>query len=329
MKILHITPHLGGGVGTVICDWMGRDEKQGYHIIASLDTINPKASKQLYEEGVVGVHCMGLQKNYHILDWLICESDIIIVHYWDHPMLADLLSRPLPDCRMVFWCHKNIPYSQSELSYPDVWIDTSPIQGHGKYIWSTGDISRFLEIKKAAHKGFNIGTVVSPKLHPRFRDMCEEIKKRIPDARFTCLGDHNEKTVYPEYFKFTGKVDDVAPYLAEMDVFFYPLRGDHYGTGEQVLGESMAAGVVPVVMDNPCERSIISNFYDGYIAHDTNQAINHIISFLLKTNYGREVVGARARNSAINLYSLDTMVFQWNDVFDSMMSKTKSERRVL
>ena len=29
MNILHITGHLGGGIGTVICDWMKKKDKNG------------------------------------------------------------------------------------------------------------------------------------------------------------------------------------------------------------------------------------------------------------------------------------------------------------
>ena len=46
IKILHITPHLGGGVGSVLLNWLQYETlncKEKKHLIATLDFANEKA----------------------------------------------------------------------------------------------------------------------------------------------------------------------------------------------------------------------------------------------------------------------------------------------
>ena len=123
-----------------------------------------------------------------------------------------------------------------------------------------------------------------------------------------------------------------VPYLAEMDVFGYPLRSDHFGTSEQVLGEAMAAGVVPVVMDNPAEKLIVTPTPGPYptgircrYQDDYPKAVEWI--------YGlpemRRRISENSRSCAKELYSLDTMIRKWDEVFAEMMEKPKTVRHTL
>jgi len=318
MRILHITPHMGGGVGTVIMGWMEADtDYRSYHAILCLDSINDKAQNALSRFNTPYIE-LGATSSY--IPMYVDKADIILVHAWDHPWLEELLRKGLPDCRLVFWCHKNYPVPTKGVNYPDLFIDTSPIQGHGRHIWSTGNISRFLAIKPKAHEGFNIGyvgTVDYKKMHPDFFDMCLKITASIPGVRFTVVGEnHLPHGPWDLMITYTGKVDDVAPYLAEMDVFGYPLRPDRYGTSEQVVGEAMAAGVVPVLMPNPAEKEI------GFWVSSPQQYCDTIY-FLHKHPDHRENLSICAREMARRKYSIDRMIASWNEVFAEMMEKPK------
>ena len=327
MKILHISPHMGGGVGTVIMGWQTKLEVK--QTVMCLDWANHKAIATL--KGHLIGDASAMDKKHPFIHDVIRNNDIVLVHYWDHRMLADLLADPLPPCRLVFWCHKNIPYSQAALDYPDLWIDTSPIQGRGRHIWSTGGIDRFLQIQPKAHEGFNVGyvgTIDFKKIHPDFQHICDHLIESIPNIHFIMVGEPHFSLRPSSFFTFTGKVDDVAPYLAEMDVFGYPLRPDHYGTSEQVLGEAMAAGVVPVVMDNPAERRIIKFCHDGLTATNEQEYVHSIYSLYLDKKV-RGKMSNSARKKAAELYSLDTMIDKWNAVFDETMSKPKRDRGTL
>jgi glycosyltransferase involved in cell wall biosynthesis len=332
MKILHVAPHLGGGIGTVVLDWIEKD-KDNIHTILCLDSANGKACKfamthgiKLYDSGVY--LCMA-----NISRGLIQDADIVLFHFWDHDTIPQFLKLKMPDCRIIFWCHKNYQVPQKYLEYPDRFFDTSPIQGHGQYIWSTGNMERFFNLEPVKHEGFNIGyvgTVGYQKIHPHFIEMCKAIN--IPKVRFTVVGDVTGTVAFGEglgrvqdqRFTFTGKVDDVAPYLAEMDVFGYPLRSDHYGTCEQALGEAMAAGIVPIVMDNPAEKTVVFSGNNGMVV-DTEERYIHWVNQLYLHPKMRQEMSVYARNSAKFNYSIDTMISKWNSVFDDIMKEEKKE----
>jgi glycosyltransferase involved in cell wall biosynthesis len=312
MNILHITPHLGGGVGTVIMGWMENVDSDftTYHAILCLDSINGKARNTLARLRV---------PIFNDFEPALERADIVLCHYWGHPMLAEFLSKPLPDCRLVFWHHQNLPVPQNIKDYPDLFIGTSPIQGYERSIWSTGGVSRFLDVKPTPHRGFNIGYVGwvdYRKLHKDFIPMCHEIKKRIPEARFIIAGEVKIpiEGLGPE-FQFLGHTDDVAGVLAQCDVFGYPLRPDHFGTCEQVLGEAMAAGVVPVCMDNPAEALITG-------ANSGVSCVDRICALYENTYMGRQLPNL-CRQRAADLYSIDKMIKAWDEVFQEMMTQPK------
>lgn len=310
MKIIHLCSHAGGGVGTVLKGWLQKDNINT-HQVFSLENMEDKRLFQgfssVYENA----------QPVFIYD-AIKEVDIVVVHFWDRPILLQFLTRPLPSCRLIFWSHKNWNVPDKWIFFPDMFIDTSPIQSHKQYIWSTGDISRFLEIKPIHHQGFNIGyigTVDYTKIYRHFIRLFNSIK--IPDVKFTIIGKNNTEHRSSGSIKFLGQVDDVAPYLAEMDLFFYPLRRDHYGTCEQSLGEAMAAGIPPVMIENPAESFI---FYQGCYEEEK---ITSIVELLGQDGSLRKYAAIEAKIRARELYSIDNMIAEWDSVFDDMMQKEK------
>ena len=333
MKVLHITSHLGGGVGTVIMGWMGgisRYWEEDYtheHRIACLDYANDKAYSDIKSKEIDIADEM--IKYRGAVEEDITWADVTLVHYWDNPLLMELFSEPIPPCRLVFWHHNNIPVPPAVRYYPDVFVGTSPIQGYDKHIWSTGGVDRFLKIQPKEHEGFNIGYVGwvdYRKMHPNFIEMCKAID--IPDVRFTIVGKNNIGGASGGKFTFTGLVDDVAPYLAEMDVFFYPLKKDHFGTSEQVISESLAAGVVPVVMNNPCEKEILNNGENGFIARNEKEAVD-CIEYLYHNKKNREWMSGNSRTKARLIYDINKMIYQWDSIFEEMMESPKKQRGLL
>ena len=310
MKILHVAPHYGAGVGTVVSGWISKDS-QNAHRAYSLDLCIDRKVNSLF------VQTDDLRDDMK-------EADIVLVHYWDSPFLGNLLSRPLPECRLIFWVHKHYPIPEDEVLYPDRCFGTSRIQYLPDWIWSTGDISRFLEIKSKAHHGFNVGYVggvsYQGKMHPNIFDLCDAID--IPDVHFTFVGENKTAMISSGKYTFIGKVDDVAPYLAEFDVPGYPLRSDHWGTCEQVIGEAMSAGVVPVLMDNPAERLI-------WKGCKSEAEYIEMVDLLYRNPELREAMSDGCRERAKELYSIDTMISRWNDIFDEMMTQPKRSRKEL
>lgn len=318
MKILIITSHMGGGVGNVLCNWMRHVDNNDYKMI-SLDRINNKAKKEILDYDLNVVE----QKRREDTQRDMSQADIVVVNYWkNNAYLLKFLSYKLPPCRMVAWHHMYAEIPQIERDLFNEWIETSPLLGR-RSIWSTGDIKPFLDVKPQSHKRFNVGyvgTVDYRKLHADFLDMCNAVD--IPNVMFIVVGENNIGGKTDKRFWFTGKVNDVRPFLAVMDIFAYPLRSDHYGTCEQVLGEAMATGLPCVVMDNPTERYICEN--TGFIANSPENYIK-----LIETLYNNPVSdGTKSfiRKYGTERYDTHKMISDWNQVFEEMMQKPKRER---
>lgn len=333
--ILHITPHLGGGVGTVLLNWLDCD-KLNKHTIATLDFANEKAIQFCEENNI------GLFSNIIIKDLLqkIEVSDITVIHFWNHPLLYDFLIRnSLPSSRVVIWAHvlgKYPPYvfNNKLLDICDKFIFTNPISS--KYILnsskiasilSTGGIERFENFKLKKHTGYNIGyigTVDFAKMHP---DFVSTINKTSADKVFIVGGD-KQKEIFknaPDKFIIKGKMDDITPVLEELDVFCYLLNPNHYGTGEQVLQEAMSVGVVPAVLNNDTEKSIVIHNETGLIADDLEEYIKYID--LLKNDLNlRKRLSENAINYAKNNFTLESLKNQWEKVFEEVIKIKKTEK---
>jgi L-malate glycosyltransferase len=354
VNVLHITPHLGGGVGTVVLNWLKKEyesNKGTSHKIACLE--ENKNSMDEYLDLGMSIND-GMYRRKDLLMDLVAESDIVLLHWWNHPALFDLMvNTQFPPCRLVIWNHVsalNPPYIHSNklIDYADSFVFTSPVSyealeivslpDHLKQrldvVWSSCGTEIFTNFKRVDHEGFNIGftgTVDYGKLHPDFVRMCSNIN--IPEARFLiCSGDSQDrvkedaiKYSISDKFVFNGRVPSVMPYLAIYDVFGYPLQPKHLGTCEQAIGEAMMAGVVPVVLNNPAERYIIENGVTGIIA-DSQDEYCRAIEYLYYNPKKRRELAANAIRSAKDKYSIPKKMKAWEEIFSKMLIKVKRVR---
>jgi glycosyltransferase involved in cell wall biosynthesis len=98
---------------------------------------------------------------------------------------------------------------------------------------------------------------------------------------------------HPERIELRGHTLDPVSALAEADIFFYPLRRDHYGTAENALVEAMSMGLAPVVLDNPAEMKIVAHRKSGLIAHTIDECVS-CLRRLVQAPSLREELGAVA-----------------------------------
>lgn len=336
MKILHITPHMGGGVGTVIRGWIDHD-KFNRHSIICLDYVNEISLNWANSK------CIDITGNpgRRFIDFVVKRSDIVVVHWWPHKLLDNLFSEfGFSPVRMIFWCHYNYNVHPEVVKYPDMFISTSKVMG-GQYdcIMSTGGVDEFLKVKHEPTGHFNVGyvgTVDWKKLHGSFLLMMHKIGVNVTESIFTIVGEDNisKRIQLPwtlhsiDRFRFVGKVDDIYKYYSGFDVFGYPLRHDHYGTAEQVLGEAMACGIVPVCMDNPAEKLIIQEGITGYLCKSEEEYIDNIEHLYHKPTL-RKWMGQNARESAAAMYDIRNMVGRWNATFEEIMEQPKTSRGAL
>lgn len=335
-NILHITPHLGGGVGKVLLNWIIPDNIN-HHEIATLDFANEKSIRLCKENNI------SLFSEIKINDLLkkIKKADIVLIHFWNHPLLYDFLIRnPLPESRIIIWSHimGNYPpyvYNKKLLDICDKFVFSS--DASKKYfknssktasILSTGGIEDFDKIKIKKHSTYNlayIGTVDFAKMHP---DFVKTMEKTSADKIFI-VGGKKEKEIFKgcsKKFIVKGETNDIISILKESDVFCYMLNKNHYGTGEQALQEAMAIGVVPVVLNNDCEKNLVAHNKTGLIAKNKKEYINYID--LLKNDIDlRKKLSKNAKIYAKNNFSLDTLKTEWQKVFNEIMKIKKTQKK--
>lgn len=348
-KIIHIAPHFGGGVGSVVLNYLAR-EKENVHVaacwdVAKADTVNSFAS--------IGIPLYSAMANKpEELLQLIQEADIVLLHFWNHPLgYWFLVNNPLPPARVVIWAHTagRYPpyvYPTKLLEYADRFVYTAAssldVEEAKNFrdpeklsvIVSTSGIERFADIQHIPHTGFvigYIGTVDHAKLHRDYVDMCSQVARIVPEARFVVISGDSQEELKRDVMRaglgnkvnFLGKVDDVAAHIAGFDVLGYPLMSKHFGTGEQVLQESMAAGVVPVVLDNPTETAIVQEF--GVVARDTDDYIAKIVDLWLDREKLRSM-GIKAREFALRKYTFAVLCDRWQKLFEKVMEYPRRER---
>jgi len=332
-NILHITPHLGGGVGTVLLNWLSNKNNKNINTIATLDFANDKAKKICKEKRIELYSAIDKEKLFQ----LVKEADIVLLHFWNHPLLYDLIiNNELPPSRLVIWSHisglvaPNI-IDEKILNYPDKFIYTTTISKEIKEnetILSTGGIEHLKDVKNEKHEGFTvgyIGTVDLAKMHPKY---VETLSKTNAD-KFIILGGNQEKEISSgadPRFEFMGKVDDIKPYISKMDVFGYLLNPKHFGTAEQAIQEALAVGVVPVVLNNKCEKSLVKHMETGLVANNLEEYVKYI-DLLKKDKTLFNKLRENGKKYALAHFSLNNLNNSWNKVFDEVITYSKTPKK--
>ena len=351
-KILHITPHLGGGVGRVLLNYLIR-AKESYsfsHKITCLDYANENALEIAAKNNIEITDNACFEPQRILAE--IQKADIILFHWWNHPLLIDFLVRQkLPPSRVIFWSHISgfhPPYvfTQKALCYPDKFVFTTPVSFKTKEVktyqnknklcsvWSTGGIDHVRNIKLKSHNGFNIGyigTVDYCKMHPDFLKINNAID--IPDIKFIICGSPNHNEIKQESknlgiadkFNFTGQISDISKYLCEFDIFGYPLAPYHYGTCDQALAESMAAGVVPVVLSNKMEKYMVKHKITGLVANTPEDYIK-AVKYLYDNPAYKQKLSKNAKEYAFKTFSLNKMTDEWERVFNEVLNLPKTRK---
>lgn len=353
-NILHITPHFGGGVGSVLrglIDELGRIDGFEQEIV-TFDFINEQSRKWAKERGhAVYSEISPLSPELHAL---VCAADIVHVHFWNHPLTYLFLdSFSGKKARVVIWAHCNGAYApylfpEAVLSFPQLFVTTSEYSAKTKTIasqpaeWQSAhlrnvtsrcDTGDFLKITPEEHSGVvvgYVGTVDYCKMHRNSLDMLAAVSS--PDVRFVVCGGESHDIIQAEAqakgwgdrFDFKGKVSDVPAVLAEFDIFAYPLTKEHYGTGEQVLVEAMAAGIPQVVLDNGPESYIVKDGVTGIVA-DGPEEFTRAIERLAADPELRREMGENSRKCAAEQLTLAQMVAEWVGIYEELMTHPAKE----
>jgi hypothetical protein len=284
MKVLHVTPHLGGGVGkahAMLCAALPNDIEQTFLL---LEPPHDRRHVDAIRACGARVHITG---NFDDIAQHTRAADIVQFEFWNHPRLFECLARvDFPALRSVFWSHISGLFKPA--------VPPGLMAEAGRFVFTTEASLALPPAKEllpgrvtAIGSGFGfagaparsengapriayLGTVDFVKMHPGFFDVVDAMREEV---RVSVWGEPTGQVVaraqgmrHPQRVRFHGPTAAPERALAEADIFFYPLQPTHYGTAENALIEAMSLGLVPVVLDNPAESAIVRDGQTGLVA---------------------------------------------------------------
>lgn len=354
VTILHVTTHMGGGVGKTLSNIASFANKSGQeyvHTIACLEIPEKTQYIELARENGVPVYIAPTRQELFVL---MEQADIVQFEWWHHPLMAQWLCEGVfPPIRVIIWCHVSgvyppvilptllqiphkfiltTPYSYESISLQN--IHRNEFAGKTGVVFGSGGFDQFSEVKRKKHDGFNVGyvgTLDYSKLHPDFAKFCAAAK--LPEARFILVGDAPNRHLLEndahkhnvlEQIVFVGYTRDVSEELASFDVFGYPLNAEHFGASENALLEAMAAGVPPVVLAQAAEKYIVRDMETGLLVNNYEEYGN-ALRYLYAHPEVRQRLGEAARADVISKYSVEQITKQLNTHYMDVMQQNKKE----
>ncbi|MBN1381292.1 MAG: glycosyltransferase family 4 protein [Deltaproteobacteria bacterium] len=355
-NILHLLPHAGGGVGAVLRAVLAAEsEKESpyRHVVASLDYLNDVTQKHFNIHGISWTDEVAVKRRDE-LSALLDQADIVLAHWWNHPLIMRLLFEGLPATRLIIWSHVNGYYppqaffpelfelperfvftSKVSMTVPAVQELSDDLKSRLRVIRSCAGIpsgSESLCPKSDPFRAGYIGTVEPVKMHADFLSMCANAN--MPTPVVVAGGpDHEDLRRQAQAmnlagcFHILGPVKDASRIFRLLHAFAYPLSPRHYGTGEQVLIEAMAFGAVPVVLANPPEKALIRHGQTGLVA-DNAADFSAKLRMLMENPAERETLAAGGRRFVMEECGIEHSIKAFHALFEETLSLSKQPRKL-
>jgi hypothetical protein len=317
MRILHVTPHLGGGVGkghAALRTALAGNVEQTYLLLEApldrryADLIRTCGGDVRFAEDLEDVARLAR------------EHDVVQFEFWNHPRLFECLARTdFAAIRSVFWAHVSGLFApvvppglvveagrfvfSTEASLTIPWLAEMP---HDRVAVIRSGFGFPPRLPERAADGLPetayLGTVDFAKMNPGFFEVVDALDM---DALVRVWGECSTPVIAralamnnPQRIRFCGQTATPAAALANAEIFFYPLQPGHYGTAENALVEAMSLGLVPVVLNNPAEAAIVQDGQTGLVGETIDHCVELLQSLLtsvsLRDRLSRNAAAAMA-----------------------------------
>ncbi|WP_394690683.1 glycosyltransferase [Hoeflea sp.] len=348
MKIVHITPHLGGGVGKAHAALCEADEETADRHYVLLEAPRDTRHADTIRQSGAAVSIapdMGLVRD------LISSADLIQFEWWNHPLMCGLLAGPpLPPMRTVFWSHVSgistpfIPKGLVEAA--DRFVFTSECSRlAGNMAGLDADVVARTEVINSGfgypstgghqprdHRGHGIsylGTVEFTKMNPAMMEVIDRVAHSdvIVDVwggveASSPVHDAIAAMKHPGRFRLRGQTQTPREALQHSSIFLYLLQPFHFGTAENALVEAMSLGCAPLVLANPCELAIVRHGETGLVAQSADHAVE-LLTWMLE--HPQEVcrMGEAARKEVSEAKTPERSIAAFRRLWQSTLAQPK------
>lgn len=351
ISVLHITPHLGGGVGKALSSLVLESMKSGrqfHHVIVCLE--QPEKAQFLDKIALYGAQVVICPSVFE-LNQLVSNADVVQLEWWNHPETIKCLCHLSHNSiRLIVWCHVSglhnpvIPSKLVEASHK--FLFTSPCSLKADNIASLCESQNSKLGVVSSGGGFDelpnpspcidsrisvgyIGSLNFSKLHPKFTTYLASVD--LPDFEVRVIGEPINRDVLESQcielgiggrLNFRGYSANIVSELEKINVLAYLLNPMHYGTAENALLEAMAMGIVPIVLDNLAESSIVENFVNGFVVHSPEDFAN-TVKWLSENPEQRRGIGLQSAKLTREKYSAEKMYKAFCRFYEEILHQKK------
>ena len=351
ITVLHITPHLGGGVGKALSGLLVQTRVSGAPVVHLVICLEKPEKSQFIDRILDNGDEVIIAPDVSRIDELVSKADIVQVEWWNHPAIIECLCSMAPQAmRLLVWCHVSGLYNPiippKLIENSDRVLFTSPcslaskevsaftsLKGNQLFVVSSGGgFSDFPEPngdKMAPLSVGYLGSLNFAKLHPAYIEFLSAVN--LPAFKVRLIGDLLNREVLERQsddagrsgmLDFRGYTTDVITELRAINVMAYLLNPQHYGTAENALLEAMAMGIVPIVLDNPAENNIVEHMSTGLIVCNPNQFAD-AIDWLANNPEELSRIGLQAATSIRTRFTLEVMEASFRTHYEEVIKEQK------
>jgi len=350
IQIVHIMPHLGGGVGkalsTLVSSFMDTDYCHSFLLLE-------QPNKRQFVDKIIDLGCkVYIQPDDETTSQLINNADIVQLEWWSHPSIFQFLcTNDLPEMKLIVWCHVSGIYTPiiptNLIKFSKYFLFTSECSFKASNIVDLGEEDKLRLGIVSSGTGFDLeeirkyelqsqlsygymGSLNPSKIHPQFIDYLSKVS--TSEFKVSIWGDdfYKDMLIYQcealghhDLIEFKGYTNDPVTALASLDVFVYLLNSTHYGTAENVLLEAMSLGVIPIVMNNQAEITIVEHGKTGLVVSNQKEFVE-AVHWLENNPDERKLMSGNVSKKIAEQYSPEVMFQSMRYYYDKSISSPKT-----